>query len=613
MKTRVILLSIALSLTFDVSAATSVLELGLKGDGTTDDTAALQKALADGHLDLHFPPGTYLLGTVELPKNATIRFAPQARVKVESSQIVELANDEDPKDNVRPLWLLKGDRILVEGLDAEGVFEAQGKDKRGRARAAVNHIIYGQGVANVSFSRLRAVLAEKKPRELPNLIGLKECRDIVLTDSHIENLGHGLRVERCRNVSVHGNRALFCNTITTFTHSESLRHYDNWSRRVIYQCVFRGGSPDPSRKAPRVPLGSADKVVRGLDPKQPGYNPHLDGTYDIQISHNYAEYGRTLAWGNKARQVLFEGNISRFMTDYSYGVEGCENVVFANNTSINAKSVGIMSMYWGEKLVITGNLVIVRDEPYVQEFSQCESQSGYWGGLLRFHHGPTTKADAAAGSRYGAGKAFVSGNLLVNELHDRLRSISIEAGRDVTLSANKIVNGWIRKSGAGDVSILGNEFVSDMPLPHGIVGLGAGTGQAIVKDNIMRFTAGKPAPAAPKPAAPTGKDEAEPAQDTEKLQIALPAISNTTGAKTMTMLLVEGNVIQGWTADAIRLDAALRDGEPIRFIVRGNSVEGAIRIAGPPQSYRSVVTNNLHLKTLETVQPVLEPQPTAAP
>ena len=62
--------------------------------------------------------------------------------------------------------------------------------------------------------------------------------------------------------------------------SAGLRHYDNWSRQVTYQCVFRGGSPDPSRKAPRVPLGSSDKVIRGLDPKQEGYSSHLAGTYD---------------------------------------------------------------------------------------------------------------------------------------------------------------------------------------------------------------------------------------------------------------------------------------------------------------------------------------------
>jgi len=170
--------------------------------------------------------------------------------------------------------------------------------------------------------------AVKKTKGAASLIYLQQCRNVVLADSQMENIAHGILAMRCENVSVHGNRGIHCNTITTFTRSEGLRHYDNWSRQVIYQCVFRGGSPDPSRKAPSVPLGSSAKVTRGLDPKAEGYSHHLAGAYDIQISNNYAEYGRTLAWGNKAREAVFDGNVSRFMTDYSYGIEGCEKRPF---------------------------------------------------------------------------------------------------------------------------------------------------------------------------------------------------------------------------------------------------------------------------------------------
>jgi len=599
---------------FAQAAATSVLDLGLKGDGQTDDTAALQQALAAGKLELDFPAGNYLLGTMELPAGTSLHFSPIARIKVASAKIQELKG-ETPKDAARPLFLLKGDRIVVDDFDATGVLEATSKDQRGRERSTVNHLVYGENVAGLTFRRWRVVLAEKKGKATPTPIYLRQCRDIVLADSQFENIQHGIETHRCQNVSVHGNRAFRCNTITTFTDSECLRHYDNWSRCVTYQCVFRGGSPDPSRKAPRVPLGSSTTVIRGLDPKAENYSSHQAGTYDVQISNNYAEYGRTLAWGNKGREVIFAGNICRFTTDYAYGVEGCENVTFANNIAINARSVGIMSMYWGDKLVITGNQVIVRDEPYIQEFSAFPEQKAYWGGLLRFHHGPSTPEDTAAGSRYGAGRAIVSGNLLVNELHDQLRSIRIEGGRDVQISGNKIVNGWVFKSGdarnkcsGGDVTISDNEFNSNLPVEHGIVGLGSGTGQAIVKDNVMRFSAGKPAVAAQRQVAPTGQDEAEAAHSEEKLQVAQPAIFNLTGAKTMSLLLIEGNVIQGWTGDAIGLSAVQRDTEPIRFIVRNNSVEGAIRLTGLPQSYRSLVTNNINLKTLEPVQPVIVPQ-----
>ena len=47
---------------------------------------------------------------------------------------------------------------------------------------------------------------------------------------------------------------------------------------------------------------------------------------------------------------------------------------------------------------------------------------------------------------------------------------------------------------------------------------------------------------------------------------------------------------------------------PVGFIVRDNSVEGAVRITGLPESYRGVTANNLDLKTFEPVKTVVEAQ-----
>ena len=44
--------------------------------------------------------------------------------------------------------------------------------------------------------------------------------------------------------------------------------------------------------------------------------------------------------GQQGTRGAIRGNICRFTTDYAYGAEGCENVTFANNIAINAKSVG---------------------------------------------------------------------------------------------------------------------------------------------------------------------------------------------------------------------------------------------------------------------------------
>ena len=60
------------------SAATG----GLKGDGTTDNTQDLQGLLGQGSVELVFPKGTYLLGTVSFPANVTLRGEPGARVRL---------------------------------------------------------------------------------------------------------------------------------------------------------------------------------------------------------------------------------------------------------------------------------------------------------------------------------------------------------------------------------------------------------------------------------------------------------------------------------------------------------------------------------------------------
>jgi len=602
-------LVVVLGACLTAAAAVDVHAVGLKGDGETNDTAALRKAIAGGGQELYFPAGSYRLGSLEVPADTTLRFSPRARIVIEPTEI-RILDDILPKSELRPWLILTGDGIVLEGLDTTGLFEA--KLARGKKTLqAVNLLIYAKDVADLRFTGLRATYSVDYGRGnklAPTVAFLQGCSDVALTDSHFENIMHGIETVGCRNVSVHGNRAVRCNTITTFRNSEGLRHYDNWSRNVVYQCVFRGGSPDPSRKAPQVPLGSSATAIRGIDPQDPNYSPHVAGAYDIQISRNYAEYGRTLAWGNKGRQVIFDGNVCRFTTDYAYGVEGCENVTFANNIAINCRSVGIMTMYWGDRVVITGNQVIVRDEPYVQEYSAFSSQNQYWGGLLRFHHGPTTKEDNEAGSRYGAGKVIVSGNLLVNELPDQVRGINIEGGRDVLISGNRIVNGMVRKNGAGSVSIIGNEFTSNMPVEHRMAAFGSGAERVIIKDNVMRFAGGTSQALAAREVTVSNEDEAEPVKADEKLPIPAPAITCTGETKSLTMMLVEGNIIQGWLGDAIQLNAPARETGPVGFVVRGNSVEGAIRITGLPESYRSVTANNLNLKLFEPVQPVIEAQ-----
>ena len=66
--------------------ATNVKSLGAKGDGTTDDTTALQNAFNlardNGNVKLYFPEGTYLISNyIQVYKNTTVEFHPNTVVQ----------------------------------------------------------------------------------------------------------------------------------------------------------------------------------------------------------------------------------------------------------------------------------------------------------------------------------------------------------------------------------------------------------------------------------------------------------------------------------------------------------------------------------------------------
>ena len=82
-----------------------ITSLGVKGDGKTDDTDAVQAALDKGIDSLFFPAGKYLMGTVTVPADTTIRFAPRAVLKINPARL---------KD--KTVIMLAGDRVTLDGL-----------------------------------------------------------------------------------------------------------------------------------------------------------------------------------------------------------------------------------------------------------------------------------------------------------------------------------------------------------------------------------------------------------------------------------------------------------------------------------------------------------------
>ena len=110
----------------------SIRDYGARGDGATDDTAAIQRAIeachaAGGGIVL-FPAGTYLSGTVTLKSNVTLEFAAQARLLGST----ELAAYPRPERDVlqviqQPcLALIRADGATNIGLRGGGTIEGQG-------------------------------------------------------------------------------------------------------------------------------------------------------------------------------------------------------------------------------------------------------------------------------------------------------------------------------------------------------------------------------------------------------------------------------------------------------------------------------------------------------
>lgn len=613
-RTRVVILPIVSLAIFAMTsesvtaqAATDVTTAGVASDGMTDATAALQKLLDSGKTDLSFPRGTYLLGTIKLPADTRLDFAPCSKVSPNTDTLTPFEFTYAGTDQtVNALFHLQGSDITVRGLSIDLPDFLENK----RLRNLI--VFFGQGQNDLRFENINFVnriagtasLDELKKASAdlpkgkqfrgnfvkgnPTILKLYDCRDVTLADSQAFNILHFIETFYCENVSVHGNRLEVGNTITTFNSgSRGLRHYDNWSRRVTYQCVFRGGSPDPSRKAPVVPLGSSTVVDRGLKPTDANYNRHLAGVYDISIKNNYAEYGRTLAWGNKGRQVIFEGNIARFMNDYCYGVEGCENVLFADNIAINGRYVGIMSMYYGEGIEVRGNVVMIRDEPFDPFYSDFEDPAQYRvGDFIRFHHGPTSKEDTAAGSIYGAGKVLVEGNLCINDaVMHRTPRVKFEPGRHAVVRNNKVVNGVIWKGGSGSVSVAGNEVRSSLPFEPAGISIGGTTDRSIVENNVISYAAGEVP-------FPEGQEVPSPLAG---IQLG----NNRAGHE----FFVRGNTVEG-LKKSIEITSEVTDEDPARYVVERNLVDGSLVVGGTTQqSYRLHASGNFDTGRFEEIKP----------
>lgn len=571
--------------------------LGATGDGTTDDTDAVQVALDTGPSALYFSDGTYLLGSVTVPADTQITFAPRARLRINPQRIKDGALIE-----------VVGDRVTLDGIDFD--FTAQYQD--GKPVAPLGVLIRAKDVGHLRFTRLRAVKpsahvadvpithAKALPDGGPAVIDLNGCHDVEIDRCQAYNVASVATATNCRRVSVHENKAEYTFHIIHFRDgSEWLRHYSNWSSHVNFQCWWWGGDANDTHAWMKG--NTAELFLRDVKPGDEGYDKETVGAYDIFVHDNYAEYGVTMCWGSKGKNVLIDGNMARFMEDYAYGSEGGQRVVFSNNLAINGGNWGLAVYFWSESVLVTGNQILIRDEGeprYRRNFMEL--------------HGPGKQGN------FGAGKAHVSGNLFVNESRtpvvcgwsnepwtgvsrdSAMRMLVIESCRDVNISDNKFVNGGIGTvEHSGRVLIANNDFEIDYPYEPRCVTLRAGMVEGIVRNNVFRRV----------PRLVVGADDgAKPAADAARGAAMAKEPAILALAMSGRSRVVEGNYIDGW-ARGIMCSADTTD-EPARLIVRHNTLSGDIALVGPAAAFRKYVADNLDLNSLELIDPTpLEASP----
>lgn len=123
-KTIFLLLLLAPILTFSQQIEINILDQGAKGDGKTDNTQIIQKAIDDasasGNGKVIVPEGTFLTGVIEIKSNVEINLAENAVWPGSAKRL-----DYGPKD-ASPLIVAKGQHNF--SITGKGTIDGNGNE-----------------------------------------------------------------------------------------------------------------------------------------------------------------------------------------------------------------------------------------------------------------------------------------------------------------------------------------------------------------------------------------------------------------------------------------------------------------------------------------------------
>ena len=445
-------------------------------DTTPDSSGKLQAQLDRGTRMLQLPPGVTRITRLVLPAGTTLCGT--------SESVLLLDSAGDPK---QPVIRIAGDdvtfiklnirihpRALLENLTGKRFALIRGENVKNfrmseiRYENSDEHYRMMRSSAEAVFPNRENPLSRIQLRRWP-LVERINCTDIEISDSWFRNFCSVIQATQCTRVSFHDNVGIngLHNAMRFYNGSDYFLFYNNHFSHVKHPMVWDGGDCAPQN--PLKPGGpeAARTVIRTMKLGDPDYAQHMTGTYEVICYGNYGEYGKTLAWGRKGRRVIVSGNSARYTYDLAFDAEGCEEVIFSNNLSLNSKAGAFGVFYSNDTTSITGNVVV----------TQNKGHEIYQGQFVRVHsaHGVHST------------RTIISGNLFVNHMPE-LRFLRIDKCHDLLVSGNSFINGGIKCSRytvGGSLTVTGNQFWNELESSEALVQIERGVAGFLFNGNNL--------------------------------------------------------------------------------------------------------------------------------
>lgn len=317
----------------------SVMDYGAKGDGSTDDTDAIQKALFSNNSIIHFPPGTYIITNSLLVNSNTTLFGYSATLKRMSNVDNMLRNNADnvtglydANENIKLIGLTfngnsaaftnpctlvafgHAKNILIRDCEMYNVPTYHGVELNAVARATVESCSFHNGTGTELLQLDLAGGSGLFPWFGP--FDFTPCRDIIVNSCQFYDANGGVGSHAGNDPNQHYNIVWSNNVFRNMSspgHAMAAYNYRNLTivGNVVDGCVF------------------------GVTAFKIGVVGITDWTISGNTFLNATGNGRHITIFN-VNNVVVNANTTDTSTDAGIHLQACTNFAITNNSVKNA-------------------------------------------------------------------------------------------------------------------------------------------------------------------------------------------------------------------------------------------------------------------------------------